>query len=122
MKRLSEENQTNDCKQTTPNPCSGEGLSKVLSGLNAATRKNIISSTMAHLITCNNGSRFVFSHEFYDLLVRQMDATREVQDYNVHTRTSKVPSDALHSLYSSLADGFIHRPIQTELEDIFFMK
>ena len=69
---------------------------------------------MAHLITCNNGSQFVFSHEFYDLLVGQMEA------FNVRIRTSKVPSGALHCWPNSLADDFIHRPIQTELEDICF--
>jgi hypothetical protein len=46
-------------------------------GLNAATTRNGISSTMAHLISCNNGSRFVFSHEFLDLLVGQMEATSQ---------------------------------------------
>jgi hypothetical protein len=50
-------------------PSFGEGLSRVLSGINAATTRNVISATMAHLIPCNGGSRFVFSHEFSDLLV-----------------------------------------------------
>jgi hypothetical protein len=45
-------------------PSFGEGLSRVLSGLNAATTRNAISATMAHLIPCNGGSRFVFSHTF----------------------------------------------------------
>jgi predicted fused transcriptional regulator/phosphomethylpyrimidine kinase len=40
-------------------PSFAEGLSRVLSGLNAATTRNVISATMAHLIPCNNGSRFV---------------------------------------------------------------
>ncbi len=41
-------------------PSFGEGLSRVLSGLNAATTRNVISATMAHLIPCNDGSRFVY--------------------------------------------------------------
>jgi hypothetical protein len=45
-------------------PSFGEGLSRVLSGLNAATTRNVISATMAHLILCKDGSRFVFSHTF----------------------------------------------------------
>jgi hypothetical protein len=65
-------------------PSFGEGLSRVLSGLNTATTRNFISATMAHLITCNDGSRFVFSHTFSDLLVGQMEATLECQDTNVH--------------------------------------
>ncbi len=40
-------------------PSFGEGLSRVFSGLNAATTRNVISATMAHLIPCNDGSRFV---------------------------------------------------------------
>jgi hypothetical protein len=61
----------------------GEGLSRVLSGLNKATTRNVISATMAHLIPCNGGSRFEFSHTFSDLLVGQMEATLESQDINV---------------------------------------
>ncbi len=64
-------------------PSFGEGLSRVLSGFNAATTRNIISATMAHLIPCNDGSRFIFSHTFSDLLVGQMEATLEGQDSNV---------------------------------------
>ena len=52
MKRLLEENQTNGCDQASSEPSFGEGLSRVLSGLNAATTRNVISSTMAHLISC----------------------------------------------------------------------
>jgi hypothetical protein len=62
IKHLLEENQTNGCDQTPSEPSFGEGLIRVLSGLNAATTRNVISSTMVHLISCNNGSRFVFSH------------------------------------------------------------
>ncbi len=64
-------------------PNFGEGLSRLLSGLNAATTRNDISATMAHLIPCNGGSRFVFSHEFSDLLVGQMEASLEGQETNV---------------------------------------
>jgi hypothetical protein len=53
--RLLDENQTNGCDQTTSEPSFREGLSRVMSGLNAATTRNVISSTMAHLISCNNG-------------------------------------------------------------------
>jgi hypothetical protein len=68
-----------------------KGLIRVLSGLNAATTRNVVSYTMAHLISCNNGSWFVFSHKFLDLFVGQMEATQEGQDINVCIRTSKVP-------------------------------
>jgi hypothetical protein len=89
-------------------------------GLNAATTRNVISSTMAHLISRNNGSRFVFSHEFSDLLVGQMEATLEGQDIHERIRTSKVPGDELKCWSDSLADGYIHRPLQKDFEDICF--
>ncbi len=60
----------NNNHKGTPN--FGEGLSRVLSGLNSATTRNVISATMAHLIPCNDGLRFVFSHTFSDLLVGQI--------------------------------------------------
>ena len=120
MKHLLEENQTNGCDQTTSEPSFGEGLSRVLSGLNAATTRNVISSTMAHLISCNNGSRFVFSHDFSDLLVGQMEATLEGQDINVRIRTSKVTGGEFKCWPDSLADDYIHRPLRQEFEDICY--
>ncbi len=93
--RLLDEIQNNGCDQTTSEHSFGEGLSGVLSGLNAATTRNVISSTMAHLISCNNWSWFVFSHKFSDLFVRQMEATLEGQVINVRIRTSKVPGGEL---------------------------
>jgi hypothetical protein len=120
MNHLFEENQTNGCDQTTSEPSFGEGPSKVLSGLNAATTRNVISSTTAHLISCNNESRFVISHKFSDLLGRQMEATLEGQDINVHIRTSKAPADESKCWPDSLADDYIHRPQQKEFEDICF--
>jgi hypothetical protein len=72
IKHLLDENQTNSCDQTTSEPSFEEGLSGILLGLNAATTRNVITSTMAHLISCNNESWFVFSHKFSDLLVGQM--------------------------------------------------
>ncbi len=120
MKSLLKENQTNGCDQTTFEPSFGEDLSKVLLGLNAATTRNVISSTMAHLISCNNGLPFGFSHKFSDLLGGQMEATLEGQDSNVRIRTSKVPGGELKYLPDSLADDYIHRSLQKEFEDICF--
>ncbi len=64
IKCLLDENQTNFCDQTTSEPSLGGGLSRILSGLNAATTRNVISSAMAHLISCNNASQFVFYMSF----------------------------------------------------------
>jgi hypothetical protein len=53
MKRLIKETQTNECNQITTDPSYVEGLCRVLSGLNAATTRNVVSSPLAHLIICN---------------------------------------------------------------------
>ncbi len=68
---------TDAMNQARKEPSFGDGLSRVLSGLNAATTRNVISATMVHLIPCNNGSQFLYSHDFSDLLVGQMEVTLE---------------------------------------------
>ncbi len=80
---ISEDQSMEFMPQERKEPSFGEGLSRVLSGLNAATTRSVISATMAHLIPCNSGSRFVYSHEFSDILVSQMEATLEGQDVTV---------------------------------------
>ncbi len=87
---ISENPSTEFMPQERKEPSFVEGLSRVLSGLNAATTRNVISATMAHLIPCNNGLRFVYSHDFLDLLVSQMEATLEGQDVTVQIRSSKL--------------------------------
>ena len=122
MKRLLEETQTIECDQITLGPSFGEGLSRVLSGLNAATTRNVQSSTMAHLITCQNGSRFVYSHMFSNLLVTQMEATLENHPTNVRIRTSKskTPGEDGQCWPDSLADDYIYRPEHEEFENSCF--
>jgi hypothetical protein len=100
-------------------PSFAEGLSRVLSGLNAATTRNVISATMAHLIPCNGGSRFVYSHTFSDLLVGQMEATLEGQDISVRIRSNKLDKKII-TWPDSLADDYIHRPTENELDQICF--
>jgi hypothetical protein len=75
QRSISEDQSTDAVIQARKETSFGEGLSRVLSGLNAATTRNVISAIMAHFIPCNNGSRFLYSHDFSDLLVRQMEAT-----------------------------------------------
>ena len=96
-----------------------EGLSRVLSGLNAATTRNVISATMAHLIPCNNGLRFSYSHEFSDFLVSQMKATLEGHDITVRICLSKYEENII-TWPESLADDYLHRPIDNTLEQMCF--
>jgi hypothetical protein len=74
IERLLDEN-SDECNKATLEPSFSEKLSRNLSGLNAATTRNVISATMAHLIPSNGGSRFVCLHKLSDLLVGQMEAT-----------------------------------------------
>ncbi len=100
-------------------PSFGEGLSRVLSGLIAATTRNVISATMAHLIPCNNGSRFVYSHEFSDLLVGQMEATLEGEDINVCIRSNELDNETI-TWPELLADDYLHCPNDIEFKHICF--
>jgi hypothetical protein len=79
--------------------------------LNAATTRNVISATMAHLIPCNDGSRFVYSHTFSDLLVGQMGNIR---------RTRHQLQNKIITWPDSLADDYIHQPIDYDLDQICF--
>jgi hypothetical protein len=96
--------------QARKEPSFGEGLSRVLSGLNAATTRNVISATMAHLILYNNESQFIYSHDFSDLLVGQMEATLEGQVINVCICSNKLGKKTI-TWPESLADDYIHQPI-----------
>jgi hypothetical protein len=75
---------------------------------------------MAHLIPSNGGSCFVFSHDFSDLLVGQMEATLEGQDFNVRIRTSKLTNGQIRSWPDSLADDYIHCPEHQNFEHMSF--
>ncbi len=75
---------------------------------------------MAHLIPLNEGSRFVFSHDFFDLLVRQMEATLKDHDINVRIRPNKLPDGQFKSCADSLADDYIHRPLAENFEMMSF--
>ena len=48
-----------------------------LSDLRAATSRQIVSATMAHLLVSFNGTRFTCSHDFGHLLVTQLEDTLE---------------------------------------------
>ncbi len=54
-----------------------EGLCRMLGGMHAATSRYIVSATMVHILICQDGTRFKFSHNFLNLLVGQMKTTLE---------------------------------------------
>ena len=94
-----------------------EGLCRMLGGMNAATSRNVISSTMAHLLVCNNGSRFQFSHDFGNLLVGQLEATLEGRPTDVRVRTNVLKGERIVWPDSS-ADDYIHRPNHEDIDQL----
>ena len=65
-----------------------EGLCRILSGINAAASRNGIDSDMQHLLLCNGGIYFQFSHSFGNLITRIMKATLEGWAADVHARSN----------------------------------
>ena len=49
-----------------------EGLCRFLIGMSIHLSEDVVSATMAHLLMCQRGTRFTFSHGFKDLLLGQM--------------------------------------------------
>ena len=86
-----------------------EGLCRMLSGMNAATSRNVISATMQHLLVSNGGSRFNFSHGFGNLLVGQLEATLEHWPVDVRVRTN-VLKGKIVVWQDSASDDYVHRP------------
>ena len=60
-----------------------EGLCRMSSAMNAATTRNVISATMAHLLVCHGGNRFMFSHGFGSLLIGKLEAALEGKNVDV---------------------------------------
>lgn len=92
-----------------------EGLCRLLSGLNAATTRNVISATMQHLLICNGGSRFQFSHGFGVLLIGQLEASLENWPIDVRLRSNIVKGEKIVWPDNS-SDDYLHRPRDATFE------
>ena len=92
-----------------------KSLCILLTGIWAATSRHVISSTLAHLIVSQHGSRFTFSHDFGHLLVTQLEVTLEGHPVDVRVRTTKVDGETYFQTDLSSED-YIHRP--TSLKDL----
>lgn len=86
-----------------------EGLCRMLSAMNAATTRHVVSATMAHLLVCSGGDRFMFSHGFGNLLVGQLEATLQKQPVDVRIRVNNFGGETIFWPDSS-SDDYIHRP------------
>ena len=94
-----------------------EGLCRMLGGLNAATSRYVVSSTMAHLLISQGGTRFKFSHGMSDLLVSQLEACLEGKPVDVRLRVNAYKKERL-VWRDCLADDYIHRPTDAMFESM----
>ena len=77
---------TSDSTEATPDFV--EGLSRVLSGIQAHMSSSIISPPLAHLLVCQD-SRFTFSHDFSYLLVSQIEGHLDGKSIHFKPRNCK---------------------------------
>ena len=94
-----------------------EGLCRTLSGMNAATSRNVISAPLQHLLVSNGGSRFNFLHGFGNLLVGQLEATLEGWAKDVRLQTN-IYQGVKKVWQDSASDDYIHRPDIEEFRKI----
>ena len=77
--------------------------------MNAATSRYVVSATMGHLLICQKGSRFMFSHDFSDLLVGQLEAALEGSPVDFRIRVNRNQTYRI-AWKDVLAHEYIHRP------------
>ena len=122
MKQIAIENAARENRSLEePGPDFGEGLSMLLSGMNANMQKAICSSTMAHLLILNkDGQRFEYSHEFSNILVGQMEDILEGKEgcFRIRSNFSKTTGQTV-SWADSSADDYIYRNDQLESMSLY---
>jgi len=95
-----------------------QGLSMVLSAMNASTSSDVVSSPMAHYLVQNGGSRFKASHGPKHLLIYQMEDTLDNKAVNFtlrRTNKSKANGTVVRWPDSSSHD-YLHRPGDDEVD------
>eukprot|EP00986_Skeletonema_menzelii_P019921 scaffold29575_cov320-Skeletonema_menzelii.AAC.1 len=112
MRRIAEMNAAQENREVEEQvPDFGEGLSRILSCMNANMTKAICSSTMAHLLILNkDGQRFEYSHDFSNILVSQMEDVLEGGEgsFRIRTNFSKTTGETVRWADSSV-DDYIYR-------------
>ena len=123
--RIQDEVRAGNHDEVMNEPDFAEGLCRMLGGMYAATSRYVVSSTMAHLLGCQNGTRFKFSHNFSDLLVTQLEAVLEGNPIDFRLRVnSKDGEEYVWKDISSYA--YLYRPNNGKFEKMcsfrLFMK
>ena len=115
--RLQDEIRANRRSATDPENAFVEGLCRMLGGMNAATSRYVVSATMGHLLTCQKGTRFMFSHDFSDLLIGQLEAAVEGLPVDFRLRINRHKNRRI-AWRDVLAHDYIHRPIESMFENM----
>ena len=84
-----------------------EGLCSMLAGMNAATSRYKVSTVMSHLMVCNGGTWFKFSHGFAYLLISQLEAIIDKKDVMIRVRTNLLNGKTVAWTDSS-ADDYLY--------------
>ncbi|KAL7451819.1 hypothetical protein ACHAWC_004215 [Mediolabrus comicus] len=79
-----EEGSIHKDKDDEDQACFIEGLGRIMTGVNALLSRDVVSSTMAHLLISQGGERFTYSHEFEHILLQNMENILEEKDGVVH--------------------------------------
>jgi len=92
--------------------CFIEGLGRIMTGVNALLSRDVVSSTMAHLLISQGGERFTYSHEFSHILLQNMENVLEEKD-GVNFRLGRNWNDETEETVAwadCSAYDYIHRP------------
>lgn len=94
-----------------------EGLSRMLSAMNAAQSRDKLSVCMQHRLVLNGGTRFKFSHGFGQLLVQQLESKLEGEEIKVRIRINKFKGEDV-PWQDAACDHYLFRPNTEEFENM----
>jgi len=83
--------------------------------MNAATSRYVISATMGHLLICQGGTRFNFSHDFTNLLVTQLEAALDGKPIDFRLRINRYRKQRI-VWRDAHCDDYLHRPEGNKFE------
>jgi len=100
------------------NACFIEGLGRVITGVNALLSRDVVSSTMAHLLISQKGERFTYSHDFAHISLNNMkNVLEEKREVNFRLRRNWDTTKKETITWADCsAYDYIYRP--TNLENI----
>ena len=99
-------------------PDYGEGLGRLLTGINAALRSDVVSATMAHNLVFNEGLRFHFSHDRVPLLLSQTESLLDNVNIDLVLRRTHVSQTEEVRWADCSGHDYIYRP--RELKHLCF--